>query len=126
MCRHYSDYNGSQNRAAYHYVILGNFEQIIGAYVDRFEGNDNMQCADILIEAADGLRYKFLPMVATSIANINRAPSVKIKYPNDGSISQAIERGKEENITAITVTLVKTYAGPQYKFSKEIDISGIM
>ncbi|KAH3830672.1 hypothetical protein DPMN_103918 [Dreissena polymorpha] len=111
-CHQYSDNTVRKVNSSDHYVINGYTEQIIDAYVDRYEMDDNRKCADILIEASASFKNNFPVILATSLANINSAPTVKVRlinpFPNDVSINQDTVIGTAEFVENEPVQLLES------------------
>jgi hypothetical protein len=57
-CQHYTDSKTRKVTSADHYVIQGNTEQVIDAYVERCEMDDSRSFSDILIEGSVSFREK--------------------------------------------------------------------
>ena len=77
-------------QAAADFVIQGHTEQVIDAFVQRCEGGDTLANSSILIEPSDNFKQTFLLVMASSLADLNFAPTVKVRvmnpFPSDATI----------------------------------------
>ena len=77
-------------QAADDFIIQGHTEQVIDAFVQRCEGDDTLANSSILIEPSENFELKFPLVMASSLADLNFAPTVKVRvmnpFPSDATI----------------------------------------
>ena len=120
-CTHYSDTKLRKVTAADHYILPGHTEQVIDAYVERYELDDKRANADMIIEPSEKFHDKHPVLVASSVININTAPTVKVRlinpFPYDVSIKQDTVVAQAEFIASTPVVLCKHENGDPSMFS---------
>ena len=96
-------------KAADHFIIQGETEQIIDVFIDRTEDDDLLTNTTVLIEPSDNFKEKFPLVMAASLADINGAPTAKVRVMNpfkyDVSIKQDTKIGVAELVTETPITL---------------------
>ena len=59
-CQHYSDTKLRKVTSADHYVLQGHTEQVIDAFVERYEMDDKRDNADMIIESTKAFQEKWV------------------------------------------------------------------
>ena len=119
--KHYSDNILRKVTSADHYIVQGYTEQIIDAFVERYEMDEFRNNSDMIIEPTKAFQEKHPLSMASSVVNINKAPTVKVRLINpfrdDVSIKQDTVIGVAEFITTEPVVLFSQENGDPDNFA---------
>ena len=78
-------------RAAEDYQIQGHAEQIIDAFVERCESDDDLVIPTFVVEPSTNFKQNLRLLMASSLVDINYAPMVNVKVMNPFSIVTVIK-----------------------------------
>ena len=89
-CQHYPQVCNRRVRAAENYQIQGHTEQIIDAFVERYESDDSLLNSDFIVEPSQNFKENLPLVMAPCLVDINYAPTVKVRimnpFPTNASI----------------------------------------
>ena len=110
-CQNCLPINSRKVRAADNYVLQGHTEQIIDAFVKRCESDGNLNDSSFLIEPSESFKQNFALVTASSLADINFAPTVKVRimnpFPSEASIRANTVIGSAELLLCEPVPILK-------------------
>ena len=110
-CQNCLPINSRKVRAADNYVLQGHTEQIIDAFIERCESDDNLNDSSFLIEPSESFKQNFALVMASSLADINFAPTVKVRimnpFPTEASIRANTVIGSAEQLLCEPVPILK-------------------
>lgn len=90
-------------RLAENFDILPHTEQIVDVFVDRYEEDDLTKKCEVMIEPTQHFREQYALMMASSLSDINTAPTVKVRLMNPFNSTVSIKQdaviGSAEDIS---------------------------
>lgn len=85
--------------------IPGKAETIVDVFIERSEADDEDSTADFLVEPTDGFKDKYQLVLASTLVDINRAATAKVRilnpFPVDVKLRQYAVIGKAEKVEKI-------------------------
>ena len=92
-------------------LLPGQAETIIIVYVERKEGDDG-QSGDFMVKATKSFRERYPLQMATTLVDVNRGPSCKLRvlnpFPTEVKFLQDAEIGRAERIEKIISLVTET------------------
>ena len=111
-CQHHPKFSNRKVWAANNYTVQGHTEQIIDAFIERCEGDDNLADSSCIIEPSESFKQKYPLAMASCLADINYAPNVKVRimnpFPTDASIRADTIIGTAELLQSEPINLLES------------------
>ena len=92
-CFHSGTVKVRKVRSSEDFEILPHTEQIVDVFVDRYESDDLVENCEVLIEPTQQFKERYALMMASNLADINQAPTVKVRLMNPFGGSVSIKQG---------------------------------